>query len=450
MCAEGYYEDFYGVCTDVDECLEGTDYCTPPFEECVNTAGSYDCVCAEGYHDVDGVCEEISASERRWCSPVSGYRFHSLKDSWGGDIKKYSTLSMAELGEKSSSDPNCKGFNTAGYLKRAIKSELDPYGGNDSCNGLYTKRCEYSTLDGYRFYSRKDSWGYDCSTDCAKDGPAISYRTLSIAELEEKCSADPHCEGFNTAGYLKSAIKSELDPYGGTDECSGLYKRDTPGKCVTVDGRSGTCINRQECIRAGKEPVPATSSYDPKPNCWVYPVDIQCCAENGSSPLCSEDPVLGTTFVNYMKLVEGYVGAYPYESLEGGNPTVGYGHKLTDQEVTSGTYSSGLSKRDAEALLIKDIKARIPSAISVYENRHGYGSYQTVSAWGKRMLVDKVFQTGAGGLAQFVKMMKAIYDNNSEIAKAEMLTGYNDKNGIWHWDYGRREKFIKYCMNDCK
>ena len=49
--------------------------------------------------------------------------------------------------------------------------------------------------------------------------------------------------------------------------------------CVIGDGRSGTCIDRSECMRAGKVPVVGSSGDDPERNCWKLPTDVQCCVE---------------------------------------------------------------------------------------------------------------------------------------------------------------------------
>lgn len=225
-------------------------------------------------------------------------------------------------------------------------------------------------------------------------------------------------------------------------------------ECLARDSRQGICINKNECLSmTGKEPVPNPFN-DPTPNCYRYVADVQCCVDRVAppeEPPCAqaEEP-FGGVFLDYMKLAEGYVGAYPYASLEGGNPTVGYGHKLTDDEVDSGAFNGGLTKEAAEALLIQDIQLRVPQAIQVYNNAQGQGAFDSAPLWGKRMLVDKVFQTGAGGLAQFVKMMKAIADEDKDTAVKEMLTSYINTSGVRVWDYGRRTKFVNNVLDDCQ
>ena len=197
------------------------------------------------------------------------------------------------------------------------------------------------------------------------------------------------------------------------------------------------------------EPVPYAN--EPEPNCKVYPIGVQCCVtRNGPPPPPTPCPdALGPDFINFLKLAEGFVGAFTYPSLEGGNPTVGYGHKLTDYELNNGVFQDGLSEVEATTLLLEDATLAVGQATTVYDNAHGSGAYNDAPVWGKRMLIDKVFQAGAGGLQQFVKMMKAIFDKNKDAAYAESLTGYTDANNQWKWDYGRWEKFKTYAMVNC-
>tara|TARA_R110000765_G_scaffold79114_5_gene155771 strand:+ start:4234 stop:5016 length:783 start_codon:yes stop_codon:yes gene_type:complete len=66
--------------------------------------------------------------------------------------------------------------------------------------------------------------------------------------------------------------------------------------------------------------------------------------------------------IEILKELENNIGAgkkddkwYPHESVEGGNPTVAYGHKVTDEEVEAGTYDDGLTEEEAIELLKIDI-----------------------------------------------------------------------------------------------
>ncbi|XP_072189869.1 protein disulfide isomerase CRELD2 isoform X2 [Excalfactoria chinensis] len=54
-CASGYMKEDE-KCADIDECNLSEKVCTKENEDCVNTPGSYKCVCSEGFEDKDGTC----------------------------------------------------------------------------------------------------------------------------------------------------------------------------------------------------------------------------------------------------------------------------------------------------------------------------------------------------------------------------------------------------------
>uniref|UniRef100_A0A3P8W072 Cysteine-rich with EGF-like domains 2 n=1 Tax=Cynoglossus semilaevis TaxID=244447 RepID=A0A3P8W072_CYNSE len=57
-CASGYQEA-EGSCTDIDECSQSESVCTKEHQECVNTKGSYVCICLPGYEEKDDECVQI-------------------------------------------------------------------------------------------------------------------------------------------------------------------------------------------------------------------------------------------------------------------------------------------------------------------------------------------------------------------------------------------------------
>uniref|UniRef100_W5LDC4 Cysteine-rich with EGF-like domains 2 n=1 Tax=Astyanax mexicanus TaxID=7994 RepID=W5LDC4_ASTMX len=69
-CSEGY-KDEEGTCTDVDECELPDKVCTEEHQECVNTKGSYKCLCESGFQEQDGVCVPQPETEESEEEPAS-------------------------------------------------------------------------------------------------------------------------------------------------------------------------------------------------------------------------------------------------------------------------------------------------------------------------------------------------------------------------------------------
>jgi hypothetical protein len=61
VCLEGTKCTQHGYCTDIDECAMNTHNCTKETSKCVNTPGSFFCMCLPGYTGDD--CEDIDECE---------------------------------------------------------------------------------------------------------------------------------------------------------------------------------------------------------------------------------------------------------------------------------------------------------------------------------------------------------------------------------------------------
>ena len=78
MCKEGWRGDH---CNDnIDECL--MEPCEGPNESCVDTPGSYQCVCRDGMaRNHEGKCGKYQILERAHCLMDNGFiNYHSMKE----------------------------------------------------------------------------------------------------------------------------------------------------------------------------------------------------------------------------------------------------------------------------------------------------------------------------------------------------------------------------------
>ncbi|QIL42514.1 lysozyme [Pedobacter sp. HDW13] len=78
--------------------------------------------------------------------------------------------------------------------------------------------------------------------------------------------------------------------------------------------------------------------------------------------------------------------------------TIGYGHKLTSQEISSGTYASGITQQQAHALFMSDAQNAI----------NAVNSQVTVSLTQNQFdaLVSFVYNTGGGAFGNSTLLSK--------------------------------------------
>lgn len=118
----------------------GSNYCTTR-EECQKFCASY------GVKTPDEEIEENKDLKVDECSTrgspdktkIKNYKYHPGLDSVGGDIKKINTKDIIALAKACNEDPDCKGFNTMGFLKHTLKDEQKFTRNSITTEGIYTK-----------------------------------------------------------------------------------------------------------------------------------------------------------------------------------------------------------------------------------------------------------------------------------------------------------------------
>ena len=122
---------------------------------------------------------------------------------------------------------------------------------------------------------------------------------------------------------------------------------------------------------------------------------------------------------------------YPHNSAEGGNKTIAYGHKLTDNEKNGNTYVNGISDAAAKTLLGADLTSKVAIA------RTQLGDcWDALDFWAKVLYVELLYNIGATGAEKFKKLRLSLTSrnygtsadngNNQGTTWGEYQRGYSD------------------------
>lgn len=151
-------------------------------------------------------------------------------------------------------------------------------------------------------------------------------------------------------------------------------------------------------------------------------------------------------FLNYMKKVEnerlfrtgtGIV----HESPEGGNATIGYGHKLTDEEVESGKVYGydikNLNRDQANTILLRDLEEKNKLLTTKLGKE-----YTELDPRRKQMLLDIQFNV-RGGVDSFPKFTEAVLDNDTNTMQQEYKRYFKDQQGKYR-ELARNKSFSSF------
>lgn len=152
-------------------------------------------------------------------------------------------------------------------------------------------------------------------------------------------------------------------------------------------------------------------------------------------------------FLNYIKKAENAplflsgTNALPHKSAEGGNDTIGYGHKLTNEEIESGkVYGydiNTLNKNQSNTILIRDLEEKDKILI----NKLGT-EYTELDPRRKQMLLDIQFNV-IGGIDSFPKFTEAVLDNDINTMQEEYKRYFKNKQGEYQ-ELARNKSFSSF------
>lgn len=106
ICKQGYHGN-PNNCTDIDECSSNTHSCSPR-AQCVNSNGSYSCRCIPGYHGNGYTCQDINE-----CSSEKSHNCHGNASC----INQHGTYTCSCRNGFEGDGRNCTGKLTTKLLK---------------------------------------------------------------------------------------------------------------------------------------------------------------------------------------------------------------------------------------------------------------------------------------------------------------------------------------------
>ena len=157
--------------------------------------------------------------------------------------------------------------------------------------------------------------------------------------------------------------------------------------------------------------------------------------------------MISDEFLDYIKKVEngGKAGWdedqglwFPHPSPEGGNDTIGYGHKLLDDEVALA--DAGLEDARILEMLFQDLEKAERVADSIVCSYYG-GEYEELSDNSKCMLIDFAFNIGGGGMKKFPKFVQAVLIDDIETMRQQYKRFYSASDGTKKELKQRNEQF---------
>jgi GH24 family phage-related lysozyme (muramidase) len=287
--------------------------------------------------------------------------------------------------------------------------------------------------------------GKDVATQASKSKNAIPHldgwlfgsgsnktfqKGFSQKELEEyvqeilgklfKIEKIPSKYGIGTSGVMITKLPTKRKTFskGGEverlgyesgDEVLGLSELEgvKPLETKSIDDQVTTMMTEEKVIVPEKKPIKT---------------------EENSLPTIELNNTISEEVINRIKINENDKLFYKdknliHDSHEGGNQTIGYGHKLTDKEVKKGeVYGyklSTLTKEQAEDIFNRDLEIARADVDKLIDK-------DTTDPVAYGILVEMAHQIGGTNLPKFKEMLKAVNRKDYKEASNQMLWNYKD------------------------
>uniref|UniRef100_A0A8D1F8F7 Latent-transforming growth factor beta-binding protein 2 n=1 Tax=Sus scrofa TaxID=9823 RepID=A0A8D1F8F7_PIG len=261
-CESGYWVNEDGTaCEDVDECADPQSRCLGG--ECKNTAGSYQCLCPQGFQLTNGsVCEDVDECVgEEYCAP-RGECLNSHGSFFclcaPGFASADGGTSCQDVDECAVTDRCLRGqcVNTEGSFNCLCETGFQPSPESEECVDI--DECANDTVCGSHGYCDNTEGSFRCLCDQGFETSASGWDCVDVNECELMLAVCGTALCENVEGSFLCLCANDLEEY---------------------DAQEGHCRPRL----AGGQSIPEASPGDRSP----VPIRMECYSGQKGQPPCS-------------------------------------------------------------------------------------------------------------------------------------------------------------------
>jgi len=298
-CNVGYILTTGGrLCTDINECMDGTNDCDPVSENCFNNEGSYVCNCKTGFVMTGSNCSDINecdgvnlCSADADCTNTVGSYVCTCKSGYLGNGETCVEINECALASLNNCSVNAECTNLPGSYQCVC---LEGFTGNGfSCEDINECNAGQNCSSLATCVNTPGSYRCICQDGYEGDGTVcldVNECTLSATDPRaQTCHGDATCT--NTIGNYSCDCNSGFAGDGNT--CTDINECDLPNSCAdnsacmnTVGNYVCTCLTgysgdaRAQCVDVNEC---LDFPCDPNAQCSNTPGTFSCVCEDGFS-----------------------------------------------------------------------------------------------------------------------------------------------------------------------